>query len=403
MTSPADDQRHPRTRGHLRLQIVTATLLVASLTVLGGTVVRPDFLRSDAPAPAEAIIIPTTPPEPGQPDPRAYLLPGNLPAYVPAATPDPTQAAPQSVSPPAAGESTAAPAACDHACVQIGAATEEFPGDWDALAAFSELSGRELDIVAFFQAWGDADREFKSWLPQLGEMGVTPLITWEPWTRGEGNTQSDITLQAIVDGRQDAYVDGWAAQAAAYGGPIYIRFAHEMNTPPGTIYWYPWQGDPNLYVKAWQHVHDRFVSAGATNVRWVWSPAWMNDDALLYYPGPDYVDWVAMTILNFGSESPESGWRSFEQLYNPQHARAARFGKPIMLSEVGSAEQGGDKGAWIASIGPSLQYNFPEVRALVWMNYAKARQVDTINWRVDSSPQALAGWRQLTSYPYVAD
>jgi hypothetical protein len=400
-----------------RLRVINLIAAIFSLVILGAAVVRPPLQREDRSSLPKPIAIPTSTPHPNLRDPLTYLLPeptsvrtdsdepllpGNLPGFVPTPTAGTTAAPTVDETATADGEVTTMVPACTAACVEIGVATEQFPGNWDALTGFSELSGRPLDIVAFFQAWGDADREFKPWLPRLAEMNLTPLITWEPWTRKEGNQQSAITLQSIVDGQHNAYIDAWAAQAVAYGAPIYIRFAHEMNTPPGIVYWYPWQGDPSLYVRAWQYVHDRFTAAGATNVLWVWSPAWMNDDALLYYPGPDYVDWVAVTVLNFGAAGSDAGWRSFEQLYNPQHSRAVRFGKPIMLSEVGSAEQGGDKGAWIASIGPSLEYNFPEIRALIWMNYSEARYVDVVNWRIDSSAEALAGWQQLMSYPYIA-
>ena len=87
--------------------------------------------------------------------------------------------------------------------------------------------------------------------------------------------------------------------------PLLLRFAHEMNAD-----WYPWDGvrasapgthdGPARYVAAWRHVHAVFAAAGATNVRWVWSPnhrsipaaAW--NDAARYYPGDDVVDWIGV-------------------------------------------------------------------------------------------------------------
>lgn len=302
-------------------------------------------------------------------------------------------------------ESTAAPSptAAPVSGVQLGVALEEFPGDFGAITAFGELSGRMPDMVMFFQAWGNSDRDFKEWLPALDALGVTPFITWEPWDRSEFIDQKAYSQEAILAGEHDAYINNWASRAAEYGKPIYLRFAHEMNTPPGKTYWYPWQGDPEQYVAVWRYVHDRFTAAGADNVIWVWSVAWMNDDALLYYPGGDYVDMIGLTVLNFGEGKPDSTWRSFAELYGIQQSRVLAFGKPVIITELGTAEQGGDKGAWIAAIGDDIQQRFPEIEALVWLNYSQSREFEAINWRVDSSPGALAGWRRLVSHPIFSN
>ena len=98
--------------------------------------------------------------------------------------------------------------------------------------------------------------------------GAVPLVTWEPWTLdGRG-----FSLRGIADGRFDGYVRRAARSAAAWGHPILLRFAHEMN---GT--WYPWgrgkrETLPGIYKAAWRHLVGIFRSAGADNVRWVWAP-----------------------------------------------------------------------------------------------------------------------------------
>lgn len=303
--------------------------------------------------------------------------------------------------------STAAPsptaAATPPRGVQLGVALEEFPGDFGAITAFGELSGRMPDLVMFFQAWGNSDRDFKEWLPALDALDVTPFITWEPWDRAAFIDQKAYTGEAILAGEHDAYIDNWASRAAEYGKPIYLRFAHEMNTPPGKTYWYPWQGDPEQYVAVWRYVHDRFTAAGADNVIWVWSVAWMNDDALLYYPSGDYVDMVGLTVLNFGTGKPDSTWRSFGELYGIQQSRVLAYDKPVIITELGTAEQGGDKGEWIAAIGDDIEQRYPEIQALVWLNYSRSREFEAINWRVDSSPDALAGWRRLVNHPIFSN
>ncbi len=88
-----------------------------------------------------------------------------------------------------------------------------------------------------------------------------PMITWQP---------DATTLDAINAGAADAVIRARARAVAAFGRPMFLRFAHEMNAN-----WYPWDGTtastpgthdgPSKYVAAWRHVHDVFVAAGATN------------------------------------------------------------------------------------------------------------------------------------------
>jgi hypothetical protein len=331
------------------------------------------------------------------------------PTVAPTETPTPTLP-PTSTSPPAPGITatppatptpipptatpTIPPAAGD---VKVGVALEEFPGSFEAITDFGQQSGRMPDMVMFFQAWGNSDRDFKDWMSSLDVLGVAPFITWEPWDRDDFIDQKVYTQESILAGEHDPYIDNWAERAAEYGNPIYLRFAHEMNTPVGKTYWYPWQGNPEQYIAVWQHVHDRFVAAGADNVLWVWSVAWMNDDAMLYYPGDDYVDVAGLTVLNFGEGKPDSTWRSFGELYSIQQSRVLAYGKPVMITELGTAEQGGDKGQWIADIGPDIEQRFPEIEGIVWLNHSESREFEGINWRVDSSSGALEGWRRLVN------
>jgi beta-mannanase len=99
-----------------------------------------------------------------------------------------------------------------------------------------------------------------------------PEITWEPWDPARGTNQPTYQLAKTASGKLDSYIGRWATEIKAYGRPVILRFAHEMN---GT--WYPWDEGVNgnkagTYVKAWRHVTDVFDAKGATNVTWLWSP-----------------------------------------------------------------------------------------------------------------------------------
>jgi len=71
---------------------------------------------------------------------------------------------------------------------------------------------------------------------------------------------------------------------------------------------------------------------------------------------------------------------SFEQVFGPSITPVrALSAKPLVLAEIGSAEQGGDKAAWITDFFARLAVR-PEVRGFLWFNHDKEA-----DWRVQSS------------------
>jgi beta-mannanase len=129
-------------------------------------------------------------------------------------------------------------------------------------------------------------------------------------------------------------------------------------------------------------VHDIFTAAGATNVQWVWSP--VSGAPAPYFPGVQYVDRLGVTCLNGGTAAFTEGWRSFASVCSDSierlHGLAPQL--PIDLSEVGSAEAGGDKAAWITGMFAFLA-DHPEVRSFIWFNLDKQTA-----WPIQSSRTA---------------
>jgi beta-mannanase len=208
-----------------------------------------------------------------------------------------------------------------------------------------------------------------------------------------------------VAGDHDALVRERAADARALGVPFFLRWGHEMNGN-----WYPWDGfhngaaagGPALYVQAYRHVHDLFVEEGAENAVWVLCPnvtsvppePW--NDWQSYYPGDEYVDWLCTDGYNWGTVQTWSSWQSFSSVMGPIIPSLASFGKPVLIAETSSTEEGGDKGAWIDGIVPALASEFPAVRGLVWFHVNKET-----DWRIDSSPGSLAAFIALGQAPLV--
>ena len=276
------------------------------------------------------------------------------------------------------------------------------PGaQWDAtqIDAYRSLVGTAPAIVMWYQDWAHADTSgfAAGSLDAVVARGAMPLVTWEPWDYAAGPNQPAYALGAINAGTYDAYIRGWARDAAAWGKPFYLRFAHEMNGN-----WYPWSVGVNGntgadYVAAWRHVVAIFRQEGATNVRWVWCPNVIFDGSAplaTVYPGDAWVDWVALDGYNWGTSQTWSQWQSLTQVFAPSHdALAALTAKPMMIAEVASAEAGGDKANWIKrGFLTDLPKQLPRVRAVVWFNENKET-----DWRVNSSTSSLNAYRQVAA------
>lgn len=259
-------------------------------------------------------------------------------------------------------------------------------GDLGEVNAFEQVVRAHVGIVQWFADWAHNPRVDLAQLRAIAARGSVPEISWEPWdyTGGLARPQPRYTLRSIYTGAHDAYIRTWARGLRAYGHPVLLRFAHEMNGG-----WYPWgrtvnSNHPGEYKRAWRHVHDLFRAAGVRNVQWVWSPVARNLDRK-DYPGDAYVDIVGLSGFNGGTALNWTGWRSFSDIFDGslrQLQAISHHSKPVQISEVASAEAGGDKATWIHGMFIYLR-SHRAVRSVLWFDLRK--QTD---WRVTSSAGA---------------
>ena len=224
------------------------------------------------------------------------------------------------------------------------------------------------------------------------------MITWEPFL----NTTN--TLDAISRGDYDAYITNFAQAAHDWDHLVYLRFGHEMNGN-----WYPWDGfhnggytAPAKYIAAWRHIHDIFVAAGASKVKFVWSPnhwsvpsvSW--NEATDYYPGNNYVDWIAIDGYNWG----EGSWQTFSDIFDTAYANLAPYDKPMMIGEFANAPDDGlnAKSDWINQAFSQIKSTYPKIQIFCWFNIDKER-----DWRINSSPATEAAFRTAISDDYFLE
>jgi Glycosyl hydrolase family 26 len=266
----------------------------------------------------------------------------------------------------------------------FGVSIDGLPNDRAPLETFERMVGRTVNIANYYVDFTTPSFDARP-ATAITTLGSTPMITWEPMNSSLPNVvdEPEYRLASIINGSWDSLITTWATEIAAWGQPIYLRFGHEMNGD-----WYPWAEGVNgntsgQYVQAWRHVHDLFVAVGATNVKWVWSPNvdYPGSTSLPeLYPGDNYVDYVGIDGYNWGTSQSWSAWQTPGQVFNQTVADVRTFTqKPILLAEVASSDQGGNKARWMKQFFAWLQAT-PAVTGFVWFEFNKET-----NWLVNSS------------------
>lgn len=160
------------------------------------------------------------------------------------------------------------------------------------------------------------------------------------WTGEERWGEPGYYLDEIVSGNHDETIKGLAVACKSINRPIFIRFGYEFD---GAHNAYP----PDKYKAAYIYFVDMMREQGVQNVAYVWH-SWgvsayygTNDHPTYYperstaatqelwYPGDEYVDWVAMSV--FGS-----GWGNLNSNQVVQYLIdfADDRDKPVMLAET---------------------------------------------------------------------
>jgi len=256
------------------------------------------------------------------------------------ATGTPTTATTTTIAPTNAGSAAATQ-------YRLDLGLEVKSGLWEVapVASVESAIGYKISVVMGYVGWSYPASEPSAsdfptaQLETLSGDGYLPEITWEPWNGSNGVDQPNFSLASIINGDHDSYIQAWAEAAKAYGKPLLIRFAQEMNGN-----WYPWSeqvngNSPGEYVAAWQHVHNIFTEDGATNVKWIWSPnavypgtSGASSALTELYPGNAFVDYVGID----GYSYPIEGCPTASELFGPTLAITNQISdRPAMIAETG--------------------------------------------------------------------
>jgi parallel beta-helix repeat protein len=294
------------------------------------------------------------------------------------------------ISAKATGSSAPEPAAAP-ALLGVGARAGSGPASAQEAATrrLETAIGRQFNIGHSFVPWGAG----------LGEVpaanvaaGRTPMISF-----GRGGS-----WRAVATGHHDPYLTALARSVAALDRPVLLRYAWDMDTASQRTTTTRSRGA--AYVAAWRHVRELFAAQGV-RAFWVWSP---NADAFAgarggvdqYWPGDNYVDWVAADGFNWGNCTGRSTWRDFGPIFKAFSSWGSARAKPLMISGTGTVEDPIDPGrkrGWYLDAARALAGSMPRIRAVVLLD-----QGGRCDWRPDTSAQSMQGFVDFARDPFFS-
>jgi cellulose synthase (UDP-forming) len=248
------------------------------------------------------------------------------------------------------------------------------------------LSLPQVSIEHIFWNWTLDPSGLAAQVKEIRSRGHVPMVSAEPWPRDDSVT----LIQDVAAGKYDGEVRRMCSVLAAESPQeILLRWGHEMDLKG----LYPWSGGPPAdYVGAYRRVVDICRAAGASNVKFVWSPAG-TPVARDYWPGQTDVDYVGLTVLGFREwdvfwGAPDA--LSFMEIFGPKFELVKGFGKPLIVAELGVAGEGKYRVEWLKAAFRAAQ-GIAELRALVYFNDVNppnsAGLFKTPDWRI--SPELL--------------
>lgn len=290
------------------------------------------------------------------------------------------------------------------------------PNREDGLPALQEIRSLEreqeidFDIISFYLAWGDENlQDFPdNIMKSIYQENSLPMITWEPWASELAISDTIPELQQekkvfkyMAEGYFDDHILKFARLLKSYDQPVFLRFAHEFDNPQ-----YPWspagENSPEEFVRAWKHLYELLNREGSHKIVLVWNP-WKAQNMADYFPGNQYIDWIGVTLLNYGPLNSDGSFYRFEELYNGFHAqRDSLSRKPVMLAEFGSVKIGDRQKEWVRGAMNSMQDQFREISAVVMFNSALDKNIPAndwyqekyIDWTIDSLDIVLSSFQR---------
>ncbi|WP_394888631.1 glycoside hydrolase family 26 protein [Mesorhizobium sp. AaZ16] len=238
-------------------------------------------------------------------------------------------------------------------------------GVYDPDGVFS--SRTDVDIEHLFLPWEDVELstiyEADAYARSRGRV---LLVTVEPWTWSPDWRVTPTQLQSrILSGYYDQNMIAICKILNELNSPVTVRWGHEMDDPSGQFTWSRW--NPDAYIQAYRRMVD-LCRNEAPRVTYMWSPKG-EKTMTSYYPGDTYADSIGLSVFGLQKwDNDKFGRdRTFAEILKPGYDRAAAYGKPIVVAELGYVGDTAYVQSWDQAVKQS-DPAFPNLTANVYFN-----------------------------------
>ncbi|KGD96650.1 glycoside hydrolase family 26 protein [Rhizobium sp. YS-1r] len=238
-------------------------------------------------------------------------------------------------------------------------------GAYDPHGDFAEAPSSKIEHL--FLPWEDVDLSTLAFADDYAQArGRTLLISVEPWSWSPDWRQtSQELLHSILNGSRDGNMAAVCSAAATLKSPVIIRWGQEMDETDNQFSWSHWRGAD--YVEAFRRVV-RVCKAHLKTAKYMWSPKG-NEGLEAFYPGDDVVDLVGLSVFGLQQYDRDKTGRdqTFSERLSPGYARVARYGKPVMVAELGYEGDDSYVRNWAESVTKRYA-EFPALSAVIYFN-----------------------------------
>jgi hypothetical protein len=323
-----------------------------------------------------------------------------------------------------AGEVLAPPAAGSlyHGVYPGGKTGEEDDITAASTDEYEAAVGHKVAWVYFSNNWYKSAKFPASTCQWIAARGSVPYIRLMLRSNIDpGTADPTFSLDRIIKGDFDPQLKAWARDAASFGKPVMAEYGPEVNGD-----WFPWNGSyngagtttgfgdpkkadgPERFVAAYRHIIDVMRQEKAYNVSWVFhvdvygfpDEPWNSMPA--YYPGDDYIDWLAVSA--YGAQDPaDDGAQSFRDLVDAGYTGLAKVSptKPIIVAEMGTDVRNTltDPAVWSkAALTDMFAKRWPRLAGFCWWDERWANDGDPANdsdMRIQDSPAVTKIFRDV--------
>jgi mannan endo-1,4-beta-mannosidase len=253
------------------------------------------------------------------------------------------------------------------------------PDSYQAVTAFSRAAGRSPNLAGYYSGW---DEPFKTGFARTARQhGAATIVQINPTL---------ASLADIAAGHQDPYLRRFAAAVRAFGEPVVIGFAHEMNA-----YWYAWgygKTPAAVFVAAWRHLVTLFRQQHVANVTWLWTvqaDEQGTGPVASWWPGGSYVTWVGIDGYYYRPSD------TFFSVFGATIAQVRMFtGRPILLSETSVGPAAGQAAKIPGLFAGMRQYG---TLGLVWFDIPQHDGVYHQDWHLEDNPATVTAFRRAAA------